>query len=93
MSRRNECLINSYQDAKEWLEEFRDTITDDQVLKVIEQLETEEREDLEQTADQLSTLQDKYDELFTHNKDVEAELKELKVSIVQMISDMQSMLV
>jgi len=39
MPRRNLKIIANYQDAVEWLEEFRCTVNDDQVLKVIEQFE------------------------------------------------------
>jgi acyl carrier protein phosphodiesterase len=80
MSHRDEALIVSYSDAVEWLERYKDTITDSQVIKVIEQLETEEREDLEEIADQLDSLQDKYDALVTLNKKGLLDDKLLKVA-------------
>lgn len=41
MSRRDICLISNYEEAQEWLAEFKHTITDEQVLKVINILGTE----------------------------------------------------
>ena len=89
MSHRDEALIVSYSDAVEWLERYKDTITDSQVIKVIEQLETEEREDF---ANQLDSLQDKYDALFNHNKEAEIELKRIKADLKDMRDDLTTII-
>jgi len=39
MSRRDEALIETYEDANDWLIAYKHTITDEAVLRVIEVLE------------------------------------------------------
>jgi DNA-directed RNA polymerase subunit L len=52
MSRRDECLISNYEEATEWLAEFKHTIIDEQALKVIECL-SENIEELRETIEDL----------------------------------------
>jgi len=41
MPRRDECLISNYEEAINWLAEFKHTVTDEQALRVIEYLSSE----------------------------------------------------
>lgn len=70
MSRRNEYLISNYEEAKEWFDEFKYTIADEQVLKVIEHLENDDSEEVAalrkengDLAEELNTLENDFEEL------------------------------
>ena len=54
MSRRDECLISNCEEATQWLAEFKHTITDEQVLKVIECFQVNASDEFKDLHEQLA---------------------------------------
>lgn len=82
MSRRDESLITCFSEATEWLEAYRHTITDEPVLRVIEQLEGTVSEDWDDLQNQVSCKEDKITELDLENQELKLQIKGFEQEIL-----------
>ena len=78
MSRRNECLISNYEEAVAWLEEFKHTITDEAVLKVVECLQSS-------TSEEFKDLQAQLDNAEERNLNLEKDIDDLEERIEELV--------
>jgi len=87
MSRRDEALIETYEDAKDWLEAYKHTITDDAVLRVIDLLEGNCSEEWDDLQFEISCKEDQIRELEFINKELKEKVKELEAEILEIKSE------
>jgi len=87
MSRRDEALIETYEDVKDWLEAYKHTITDEAVLRVIEVLEGNCSEEWDDLQNQISCKEDQIRELDYINKELKEKVKELEAEILEIKSE------
>lgn len=78
MSRRDEGMLNTYEDAKDWLSCYKHTIIDEQVVKVIELIENVTSEDWDDLQNQVSCKEDAIKECQTQNTELVNQIAELK---------------
>lgn len=85
MSHRDDCLISTVEEAKDWLDQYRHTVADQQVLRVIEILESGQSEALQDAERDADSARDEL-------KDAEATLKEFSEKIEKLEELQESIL-
>lgn len=79
--RRDEGLLATTDEARQWLEMYRHTIADPTVLKVVELLETEQSEEWDDLQNQLAHVEDRVRSLEQEIEDKEETISELNKSV------------
>ena len=93
MSRRDECLIETIEDAVDWLTAYRHTITDSQVLKVIElltEIEHTYHATVENKIDEIDSLTEINNKLASNLKRIKADLKDIASDLAEISNEQQT---
>lgn len=86
MSHRDDCLISTVEEAKDWLDQYRHTVADQQVLRVIEILESGQSEALREAESELARVTDQLNAAesdMTEYEEKIGKLEELQEAILE----------